>query len=335
MMTIEVLAPGMLTTIQDCGRPGYRRFGIPAGGAMDTVSMRIANMLVGNAEDETALEVTLTGPVLRFQDDALIAICGPHCSPSIDGIPVPLWRPVLLRAGVELTVGSVRGRACIALAGGLDLPEVLGSRSTLLSAGIGGVQGEPLHEGDLLRQRLESDIHQLYPALEAQHERFATTRWYLPGDALLVHPAEPVIRLVRGPEFDMLTEGSRKRFFTEGFVISPESNRMGYRLSESGLELIEPLELLTEGVAPGTIQLPPNGAPIILMADCQTTGGYPRIASVIAVDLPRVGQLMPGDRLRFEEVSLEEAHRLFMQQEQLFREWQRGIDFQRLSMNFS
>jgi antagonist of KipI len=329
MMTIEVITPGLLTTIQDNGRPGYRRFGIPAGGAIDTLSMRIANMLVGNSEDEAVLEVTLTGPILRFQGEALIAICGADCSPSIDGAAVPLWRPVRLRGDVALTVGSMRGRASIAVAGGIDLPEVLGSRSTFPSAGIGSVHGKPLREGDILRQRMKTNIQQLYPGLREERDYFATTRWYVPGDLLLFHPREPVIRLIRGPEFDMLTEESRRGIFTEEFVISSESNRMGYRLSASELELTEPLELLTEGVAPGTIQLPPNGAPIILMADCQTTGGYPRIASVIAVDLPRVGQMMPGDRIRFEEVSLEEAHRMYMNREQLLRELKRGIDLQK------
>jgi antagonist of KipI len=296
---------------------------------MDTLSMRIANILVGNRGDEAVLEVTLTGPLLRFHDEALIAICGADCTPSINGKPLPLWRPVLLHRSGDLAVGSTQARVYIAIAGGFDVPNVLESRSTLLSAGIGGAQGRPLQEGDLLRQRRATDIHRHYSRLAVQHEQFATASWYLPGNALLFHPPEPVVRIVRGPEFDMLTEQSRSRFFTEDFVIAPESNRMGYRLAESELALTEPLELLTEGVAPGTIQLPRDGAPIILMADCQTTGGYPRIASVIAADLPRVGQLMPGERLRFREVTLEEAHQVYREQEHLLGEWQRGIDLQK------
>ncbi len=323
-MSIRVEAPGLLTTLQDLGRPGYQHLGVGASGAMDPVSHRIANLLAGNPPGAAALEITLAGPRLRFEDDALVAVCGGDFDPRVEGLPVRRWRPVLVRAGALLVFGgAVQGARCyLAVAGGFQVPAVLGSASTNLMARFGGHQGRPLQPGDRLATGRPAPG--LYPALQWAFARspepvrnlawFAA--WYQELDFL--RPAR--LRFIPGPQWPLLTEASRAAMGAGIFKAGARSDRMGIRLQGPALALERPLEMLSSGVAPGTVQLPPDGAPILLMADRQTTGGYPRLGEVATVDLPKAAQLRPGEELRFEPIALEAAQDLYLRREARLRE---------------
>jgi antagonist of KipI len=316
-MSIKVIRPGLLTTVQDLGRNGFQRHGVVVSGAMDPFSLRIANLLVGNDEAEGALEITIIGPKLQFEEDSLIAICGGNLSPEIDGKSLPEWRPVLIKKGCVLSFGAAKSgcRAYLAVAGGLDIPVVMGSRSTYLRAGFGGFHGRALKKGDMLQTRTPSDLsaHFLYKKLRSNP--FAKSKWSV-GSKLRPVTRNSVIRVTKGGQFDWFTESTKEQFFSSEFQVTSQSDRMGYRLSGSPLELTKPQELISEAVTAGTVQVPSEGNPIVLMADRQTTGGYPKIAQVITVDLPVLGQVKPGEKIRFKEVSLEEAQKLLRLQEQ-------------------
>lgn len=314
-MTIRVLRAGLLTTVQDKGRFGYRQHGVAACGAMDAFALRAANLLVGNDDGEAALEITVIGPSLRFEADALISVCGGDLSPEADGIPVPMWRPVYVKAGVSLTFGACRSgaRAYLAVGGGIDVPQVMNSRSTYLKAGIGGFKGRALKEGDTLPVGARSSLGE--PPDERGAEPLYATEWFAGREALPAYAANPVVRAVRGRDFGLFGEESRERFFSEPFRVTPESDRMGFRLAGPELKRKQGSELLSEAVAFGAVQVPPDGSPIVLMADCQTVGGYPRIAHVITADLPVLAQVKPGGIVRFAEVSLQEAESLHLRRE--------------------
>jgi antagonist of KipI len=324
-MDIIVEAPGLWTTVQDSGRPGYQRFGVAHGGAMDRDALRTANLLVGNAEGEAALEITLAGPTLVFAAAGLIALCGAGFAAELDGGPLPMRRPVAVRPGSRLAIGAaVRGcRAYLAVAGGLDLPRVMGSRSTDVRAGFGGCGGRALRAGDRLPVgRPAPQAERLCQALlEApQPAGLAAARWSvaLPPQGRAASP--PVLlRAVRGPECAQFAAAAAESFFADEFTVSAQSDRMGCRLD--GRPLGTPAAaggMSSTAVTAGTVQVPPDGRPILLMADAQTIGGYPRIAHVAAVDMPTAAQLRPGSRIRFREISLLEAQALLIEREQSF-----------------
>ncbi len=327
-MTLRVLRPGLLTTVQDLGRWGRQQYGVIVAGAMDRLALRVANLLVGNDENAAAIEMTLVGPELEFKEDALIALCGADLSATVDGMAVPTWRPVVVRAGSTLAFGKpVSGcRAYLALAGGVDVPLVMGSRSTYLRARVGGYQGRPLQAGDTLmagpisetsakrRNRLLADD----PASPIR-----APRWFA-GPDLANYAANPVVRVIPGSEFAWLAAESREQLFSAEFTVTPKSDRMGYRLAGPKLAFRVRRELLSEAVCPGTIQAPPDGQLIVLMADCATTGGYPKVAHVVTVDLPVVAQAQPGATLRFQPITPEEAQALIVAREadiQKIRHW--------------
>ncbi|WP_343044681.1 5-oxoprolinase subunit PxpB [Saccharibacillus qingshengii] len=331
---ITVLKPGLLTTLQDLGRPGYQQYGVTAGGAMDGYALRTANLLAGNAESEAALEITLTGPGLRFERESRIALTGADLAPSIGGEPLPMWRPVVVRAGAVLEFGTaVQGcRAYLALAGGFGAPEEMGSRSTDLRAGLGGLEGRALRAGDVLQVRTSpaaarSASGGIVPLRGIGPEAdFAAAAWHVAhgyiagladwaGFPAAAAASSIAVRFTRGTHFARFDEASRAALLDSAFGVTPQSDRMGCRLSGPALALAHPLELISEAVAPGTVQVPPDGGPIVLTADRQTTGGYPRIAQIAAVDLRIVAQLRPGQTIRFVEISLEEAERLYMERE--------------------
>jgi antagonist of KipI len=307
-MSIEILAPGLLTTVQDGGRLGYAAIGVGAGGAMDGVALRLANILVGNVDNAAALEITLRGPRLRFRDDSLIAITGADIDARSDALQVPTWRPVWMRAGAELAVGNIRSgaRCYLAVAGGIDVPMVLGSRSVDVNTRVGG---RPLVAGDILPATPTAFP---VPASSA----FVAAKWSLDPAPWFDHDCAQPLALTPGTHFSDLDDGAHAALFNTAFRISADSNRVGYRLEGTPLRLRKPLELVSAGIVPGTIQLPPNGAPIVLMAEAPTTGGYPRIAHVIATDLPRLAQHKPGDSLRFTQVSLGAAQKRYLEREQ-------------------
>ncbi|WP_248930123.1 biotin-dependent carboxyltransferase family protein [Paenibacillus hamazuiensis] len=314
-MTVTVLRPGLHTTVQDLGRFDYRGVGVPVSGALDAFAMRVANLLAGGAEGCAVLEATMAGPALRFEQSALIALCGGELDARVDGAPVPYWRPVLVRRGSVLELGYARSgcRAYIAVAGGFAVPAVMGSASTYVRGGFGGFAGRALQAGDTLARGEPG------PAGRALAERLAAAApgaaaawppWFVQPELLPAYGQGVTVRAIPGPELDRFDPAARDRFWSEPYRVTVRSDRMGCRLEGAELQLRQPLEMVSEAVAPGTVQVPPGGQPIVLLADCQTTGGYPRIAHVAAVDLPLLAQLKPGDTVRFRPVTVEEAEEL-------------------------
>lgn len=315
-MSITVLHGGLQTTVQDLGRYGAQKYGVIVGGAMDPVSMRVANLLVGNMEGEGVLEITLFGTTLQFEQDQLVAITGGDLQPSIDGQPAPMWRPVLIRKGSVLQFKSaIKGcRAYVAFAGGIEVPRVLESKSTYIRAGIGGLSGRALQKGDrLVCGSITGDISRLFiQQLEKQKQAFT---WSIDFTQLHSFENKRTIRVMHGSEFHRFSVKSREIFYSTPYQITTKSDRMGYRLEGEPLELSDRFDLLSEGVTYGTIQVPTSGQPIILMADRQTTGGYPKIGQVISADFPGLAQMQPNAEIRFIEASLEQAETALFKQE--------------------
>lgn len=329
-MTIRVIRPGLLTSVQDAGRYGFQKHGVIVSGVMDQLAHRLANLLVGNEEWAATLEMTLKGPTLDFQEDALISICGGDLSASVAGVSVPLWKPIFLRKGSVLDFGQCRTgtRAYLAIAGGWDVPLVMNSRSTYLRAGIGGHEGRALRTGDELQPgELTGLGGRIAKRLSIQSEgaSFVASEWGVAKEMLPTYSSEPLIRVMRGNQYDWFTAESHNAFFSEPYRVTPQSDRMGYRLDGPKLELTEQIELISEAVAFGTVQVPAEGNPIVLLADRQTTGGYPKIAQIATVDLPLMAQTKPGDSIRFAEISREEAEWLWMQRESEIRQLKTGI----------
>ncbi|HEX6965716.1 MAG TPA: biotin-dependent carboxyltransferase family protein [Gemmatimonadaceae bacterium] len=317
-MSFRIEQPGLFTTVQDLGRVGHQREGVPVSGAMDPLALRVANLLVGNDEGDAALEITLRGPTMVFERDALIALTGADLNASIDGERVPAWRAMRVSAGATLAFGAPRVgcRAYLAVAGGIAVPPVLGSRSTYTRAKLGGLDGRALRRGDILQVGSPSVLAAcLSASLVRGAGRVNGARWGVGSTIRPVYSDAPAVRLIPGAHEHALTPVAREQLYRGEFRISSQSDRMGYRLEGPALELALPLELLSEPVAFGTVQLPPSGSPIVLMADRQTTGGYPRIGEVATVDLPLLAQLKPGDRVRFTAISLEEAQAPYVERE--------------------
>ncbi|GLY11937.1 biotin-dependent carboxyltransferase family protein [Pseudobacillus badius] len=329
-MTIRVLNGGLLTTVQDLGRYGAQKYGVIASGAMDAYSLRVANLLVGNQENEGALEITLWGTSLSFERDCMIAITGGDLLAVLDGEEAPTWRPLLVRKGSVLQFKSpVKGcRAYVAIAGGIAVPEVMGSKSTYLRAGIGGFRGRALQKNDVLMcgKSNQSNLS-LWNALSKSDDDVS---WAVNYEALVSLKQEQLIRVIRGTEFDRFDKKSQTAFFSQPYHVTTQADRMGYRMEGAALSLAAPDELLSEGVTKGTVQVPPNGQPIILMADRQTTGGYPKIGQIISADLSTMAQLQPRAKVHFQEISLEAAERELLRKEQVIHEIKMGIRFKEL-----
>jgi antagonist of KipI len=317
-LSLRVESFGLLTTVQDLGRRGFQHLGVGPTGAMDEVSHRLANLVLGNPADAPTLELTLTGPSLLFETETLIALCGADLSPSIGDLPVPLWRPVLVGAGTLLRFGKpILGARCyLAAEGGFQVPTIMGSASTHLSAGFGGFQGRALGIGDRLETGPPGDR---YPTLRRhfhQEQRpFLGLDWFVPWSRELDFTQPAILRIIPGPEWPLLTSESRQSLLETAFTVTPHSNRMGLRMQGPKLSLEQPLEMVSSGVATGTLQLPPDGSLILLMTDRQTTGGYPRLGELASVDLPKAAQLRPGETLRFSSISLEAAQALLLRRE--------------------
>ena len=323
-MSVNVLNAGLLTTVQDIGRTGSQKFGVLVSGAMDSYSMRIANLLVGNAEREGVLEITLFGTKLQFEEDTLIAITGGDLQTTIDGIPIANWRPVIVRKGAVLKFGfAIEGcRAYLAIAGGLDIPVVMDSKSTYMVAGIGGFKGRALQQNDQLSfGKMTESNEKVFKLIE----REGTPDWAVPHHPLISLESTQTVRIIEGTEYKHFDEASKQLLVHEPYVVTPQSNRMGLRLEGQALLLTEKLEMLSEGVTFGTIQLPPNGKPIILMADRQTAGGYPKIGQVITADLGSLSQVKPNTKLYFKLITHAEAERELISKEELINQIKIGI----------
>ena len=302
-MSIKVLRPGLLTTIQDHGRHGFQRVGLCPGGAMDPVALALANALVGNPPGVAALEITVIGPELLFEEDTLVALCGAE---FLGGFPHN--RPVFAAAGTRFNVGrAARGaRAYIAVAGGFAVEPVLGSRSTYLPGHFGGFQGRALKHGDVLPLR-DSAAAKRFASL--RKTRDGTVKWSVPPGTL--PDREPIlVHVIEGQHFASFDSNSQRAFFDTVWKVAPESNRMGFRLAGPPLVRIADDEILSGPTCLGSVQVPPSGVPIALMADHQTTGGYPRIAEIASADVARLAQLAPGGKVHFAKCSLEIAGEL-------------------------
>ncbi len=297
---LRIIRPGIFSTVQDLGRFGFQRFGMPVSGAMDPLALRVANRLVGNPDRAAGLECTVTGPEILFDGEAVIAITGADLSPAVNGTPVPAWTAIAVKAESVLSFGLRRtgARAYLAVAGGIDVPVILGSRSTHTRSGTGGLAGRSVVEGDVL--------HAASPPADVAR-RIGQT---LPAPARPRYEPAPQLRMILGPQVHEFKPEAVDRLLSEPYTISPEADRMGYRLSGAPLPHRGMADMITDATPAGSIQVQASQQPILLMADHQTTGGYPKIAVVISVDLPLAGQLIPGDQMRFVLVDAAEASRL-------------------------
>ena len=308
---LEIITPGPLTTVQDLGRFGYGRYGVPPSGGLDTFSLRMANLLVGNTEDEACLEITVMGFRARALTDLMVAITGADLEPRIDNEPIENWRSYGLKAGETLSLKTTKKgcRAYLAVGGGILAAPVLGSRSTNLSTGFGGLEGRAVKKGDVLwrsspEARVLAETRRLKPEWIPPYEK----DWNL--------------RVIFGPQEDHFSPNARKAFLSSPFRVRPESDRTGIRLA--GPEIQKKPELggsiISEGVVSGTVQVPGDGQPIIILVET-VTGGYRKIATVISADVPLLGQLKPGDAVCFREVTLEKAYEALRKQEDIIRQF--------------
>ncbi|PEV58478.1 KipI antagonist [Bacillus cereus] len=315
-MDVEVLHAGMFTTVQDLGRSYYQQFGVSVGGAMDKNALRLINMLVGNEENEAGLEMTILGPKLLIKKTTLLAIGGVDMEPLLNGERIPLWRPILAEEGSMLCFGKVKSgcRAYVTFAGGIHIERTMGSKSTYIRAAIGGIEGRMLKKGDCFQIGTYSEMANRF-IQDLQKDERIKTKWVISNSVLPKYKKHPKLRVIADFEYDQFTEESRKAFFTKEYKVSNYADRMGYRVEGEVLNRIEEKEILSSPVTFGTIQVPIGGQPIILMADRQTTGGYPRMGNIISVDLPLLAQLKPGDYVSFEKITLEEAEQLYIEQE--------------------
>ncbi|MGI8431518.1 MAG: biotin-dependent carboxyltransferase family protein [Chthoniobacterales bacterium] len=311
MGSLTILRAGPLLSVQDLGRSCYRSAWISPGGALDAHAARVANLVLGNPEEAALLEVTL-GPVrLRFSDERVVACCGADLGISL-GKPIR----VLPHETLDLAAPSRGCRGWLAISGGIDLPPVLGSRATDLRGNFGGWKGRALREGDELP---------LGPATPAG----PSEDWRAPNEWAQTAAAHPVLRVVAGAEWKTFTLAAQSAFLNTSFAVSAQADRMGARLKGAQLARTKNVELISEAVAPGTIQVAHDRQPILLLGDCQTIGGYPKIAHVITVDLPIAAQLRPHDAVRFQLVTMEEAHDLFAVRALGIARFQVGLELQR------
>ena len=321
-MKVIVERAGFLSSVQDLGRTGLRQFGVSTSGALDPFALRVANLLVGNDVAAAGLEITLGDLLLRFEDERVVAWCGAEFDVQIASNRLSAGHAAHVRAGERLQFGrpQIGCRCWLAVSGGIDVPSTLGSRSTDLRAGFGGCQGRALRDGDQL------PLGKFRRPQTAAAERIST--WTAPHDWASPAKPKPILRFIRGVDWDRFNPSTLQRFTSEAFAVSPDSDRMGVRLEGPELKRVDESDLISEAVAPGTIQVPPSGKPILLLGDCQTIGGYPKIAHVITVDLGIAAQLRAGDRVHFSEVSLADAHRLLLEREREFKRFRIGIDLQ-------
>ena len=292
---ITIVKPGLFTTIQDGGRWGYQAYGMPVAGAMDRYAFRVANSLVGNEQDAAIVEMTLLGGVYHFDSDVWVSICGADMQAMLNGKSIENWSSFFVAAGSTLEFQyAVSGcRSYLAVSGGFDVPLVLGSSSTYTRAGIGGLEGRSLKVGDILFGK--KPIHAMKKGK------------CLPTEFVPQYREEITLRVLLGPQDDLFTSEGINIFFTSTYTISADADRMGYRLEGTKIEHIGKPDIVSDALCEGAIQVPGHGMPIVMMADRQTTGGYPKIGTVIGADLTKLAQAKPGDRVRFIQCSDEDA----------------------------
>ena len=297
-MTVVVLSPGMNTTVQDLGRYRFRAYGMPVAGALDRYSLMAGNLVAGNGPGAAALEITFSGPEVRFGSDRLVCITGGDLAPRLNGDPFPCWEGGFVRKGDVLSFSGPcsRGiRAWLCISGGVNTQPVMGSRSTYLRGGLGGMEGRRLRAGDILSLGLPDPLW-------ARGEGFS-----VPGELRTVHSADPVIRVLPGPQEGAFTSAGLDVFYGSSFRVGAESDRMGCRLEGPAISHCGSPDIVSDAVPEGSIQVPGNGLPIIMLSDSQTTGGYTKIACAVNADLHLLAQLAPGDTLSFRKCGIREA----------------------------
>lgn len=309
MGRIKILDPGLCTTIQDSGRTGYQRYGMPVSGAMDEFSYKIANLLVGNQEDIPTLEFTIGGLKINFIDDCIIAITGANSKVYLNQCQLPNWQSIYVSAGSVLSVDEIEGglRGYLAFKGGIKVEEKLGSSSTYLRGKIGGYQGRRLKRDDLLE-------FNHCPTKENYSYRYLKDK-YIPE-----YKNEVACRVIMGPQEDHFSKEGIKTFLNSKYTVTDQVDRMGYRLKGPDIEHKEGSDIISDGIAEGSIQVPGHQQPIVMLADRQTTGGYPKIATVISVDLAKIAQLKPGSKVSFKKVKIELAHELLKKRKNSYQE---------------
>lgn len=318
MNTMTICSPGMLSSLQDLGRIGYQKYGVISSGVMDEWSARSANLLVGNSEGEAVLEMTFLGPSIEFAEDAWIAITGGNLQPMLEGVEVPMWRPVYLQKGRRLEFGSALSEGCrgyLAVRGGFEVPLIMGSKSTYLRAELGGFEGRALKKGDQIPVGEAASCPYMKWMNKQITGSFWSSLWAISHPNYSFNGEVVEIRVTDGPQKEWFTEEAIQKFFEVPFEISGESDRMGYRLKGEALARLRSEDMISEAIGFGSIQVPPDGNPIILLADRQTAGGYPKIGQVAKVDLPILAQLLPGTMIRFRLISYNEAESLLVMSE--------------------
>ena len=308
---LRILKPGPLATVQDCGRKGFMAWGVPESGAADGFSLRAANLLAGNSETSAAIEITLGGFKAEFSRASIIALYGGLCKANLNGEPIRAGEALRAEAGAVLEIGMItRGaRVYLAARGGIDVPEVLGSRATYLKAGLGGYLGRALKAGDELDWGRFEDGIRLLKAKDGAE----------PPSLERLDDGTCLLRVIPGTMPERFEEGGLRKLTEGEYTVSQECDRMGIRLAGPSIGHTRGADILSGGIEPGAVQVPGAGSPIILMADRQTTGGYTKICSVISADRPKLGQLRPSDRVRFSMVDVMKAHEEHLRQERMLR----------------
>jgi len=300
MTVMKILKPGMYTTIQDLGRYNYQKSGMCVAGAMDQFSLRVANILVGNSDDEACLEATILGPKIKFEGGTMIAVTGGNLVPMINNKVIEMWSQVKVLEGDVLSFKNSKSgcRSYIAIAHGIDVPEVMGSKSTYVKGKVGGFQG----------RILKADDEIMIGSIE---QNSFTGIVKIPIEFIPSYNKDNTLRVVMGPQDDHFTRDGINTFFNCQYEVTNQTDRMGYRLSGPKISHKVGADIISDGIAMGAVQVQGHGAPIIMMADRQTTGGYTKIATVVTPDINIVGQLKPGDSVRFKSIDIVEAHKLY------------------------
>ena len=313
MYVIEIIDGGMFTTVQDLGRYGYQRYGVPASGAMDPFALRVANLLVGNQEDDAGLEVSMVGAKMSFLAETVLAITGADLGPLLDGRPFPMWQALIVPMGSELSFVGVRDgvRSYLAIAGGIDVPVVLGSRSTYTPSRLGGFQGRALTAGD----RLSTSWQTTPDRLEGRR----LSRKHIPR-----YGHTHTLRVIMGPQDDAFTQESIETFLSSAYKVTSMSDRVGYRLEGEPVRSTGSAGIISDGSPLGAVQMTGDGLPIILAVDRGTTGGYVKIATVISGDFWSLAQAAPGDAITFQQVDVEEAHRVLEERRDVLEQVRSG-----------
>lgn len=317
-MSMHILSSGMLTTVQDLGRRGYMASGFSQSGAMDGFAARLANILLDNSESDGVLEMTVTGVRAYFDEDNVIAVTGAEfeptiaCSDSGEKVKIPLNTAVCVKKGDVLDCGTAKSgmRGYLAVAGGFDIAPVMGSMSTNLKCKIGGFEGRKLKSGDVLPLRLPQG--KLYGMSARTVE-------------LKSHSGIATVHVISGPQDDYFSQNGKNTFYSETYTVTGDSDRMGIKLDGSPIENVSGVDIISDGIAAGSVQVPSSGKPIIMLSDRQTTGGYAKIATVISADLPLLAQLRPGDKLKFEQTNLKYAKKRIKEENRLLKKLQYKI----------